>query len=212
MVNECKICSFKLYGRWLNLIQLDKRQTLFDAARALFFEQGFKKTNIAAITKRANVAVGTFYKYYSSKEQIFCEVYLAENEQTKRKIISQIDTDQSPKEVVRQFFEKIIQIGKHNAILAEWYQNTEISQLIMERNQNRDDWQNSFVYSFLIDNIKRWQESGQFRRDIDLDTMISLFNVLIVVDIHKDEVGSQHYPQAMKLLAELIVDGLSARS
>ena len=82
----------------------------------------------------------------------------------------------------------------------------------MERNQNCDDWQNSFVYSFLIDNIKRWQESGQFRRDIDLDTMISLFNVLIVVDIHKDEVGSQRYPQVMKLLAELIIDGLSARS
>ncbi|MDR4887883.1 TetR/AcrR family transcriptional regulator [Fredinandcohnia sp. QZ13] len=194
------------------MIHPDKRQTLFDAARAIFSEQGFKKTNIAAITNRANVAVGTFYKYYTSKEQIFCEVYLAENEQAKRKIISQIDTDQSPKEVVRQFFEKVLQIGKHNAILAEWYQNTEISQLIMEHNQDSDDWQNSFVYSFLIDSIKRWRESGQFRQDIDLDTMISLFKALVVVDIHHDEIDSQNYPQVIKLLAEIIVDGLSAES
>ncbi|MDN6147197.1 MAG: TetR/AcrR family transcriptional regulator, partial [Tetragenococcus koreensis] len=61
-------------------MQVDKKQTLFAAARELFFEQGFKKTNIAAITKQANVAVGTFYKYYSSKEEIFYEVYQAENE------------------------------------------------------------------------------------------------------------------------------------
>ena len=54
------------------------------------------------------MAVGTFYKYYSSKEQIFCEVYLAENEQTKRQIISQIDTDQSPKEVLDNFLKRLL--------------------------------------------------------------------------------------------------------
>jgi hypothetical protein len=31
-------------------------------------------------------------------------------------------------------------------------------------------------------------------------------------NIHNDEIGIQHYPQVIKLLAELIVDGLLARS
>ncbi|WP_038026722.1 TetR/AcrR family transcriptional regulator, partial [Tetragenococcus muriaticus] len=83
-----------------------------------------KKTNIAAITQQADVAVGTFYKYYSSKEEIFYEVYQAENETAKRKIVDQIDERQSPKETIKQFITTIIQMSKQNPILAEWYKNT----------------------------------------------------------------------------------------
>lgn len=193
-----------------NLNQIDKRKLLFDAARELFLEQGFKKTNVAAITKRADVAVGTFYKYFESKEQIFVEVYQAENEAAKRKIVSQIDRNQPPKEMMKQFLKAVIQMSDDNVILAEWYQNTEISQLIMEYIQELDFWKNSYVYSFLIENIKRWRESGEFRQDIDLDTILALFNAVVVVDNHKEEVGRQHYPQVLELLAEMIVDGLTA--
>lgn len=191
--------------------RLDKRKLLFDAARELFLEQGFKKTNVAAITKRANVAVGTFYKYFESKEQIFYEVYQAENEEAKRQIVSQIDSDQPPKEMMKKFLKAIIQMSDDNAILAEWYQNTEFSQMIVEYIQEPDFWQNSYVYSFLIENIKHWRESGEFRQDIDLNTMLALFNALVVVDNHKEEVGSKHYLQVLELLTEMIVDGLTAK-
>jgi len=193
------------------LNRLDKRKLLFDAARELFLEQGFKKTNVAAITKRANVAVGTFYKYFESKEQIFYEVYQAENEEAKRQIVSQIDSDQPRKEMMKKFLKAIIQMSDDNAILAEWYQNTEFSQMIVKYIQEPDFWQNSYVYSFLIENIKRWRESGEFRQDIDLNTMLALFNALVVVDNHKEEVGSKHYLQVLELLTEMIVDGLTAK-
>lgn len=193
------------------MIQQDKQQTLFTAARELFLKQGFKKTNISAITKQANVAVGTFYKYYSSKEQIFNQVYQAENEQAKRMIVSQIDDNQPPKQMIQQFLKAIIAMSEDNLILAEWYQNTEVSQILSNYNQEVDVWKNSFIYSVLIDNIKRWQAAGQFRKDIDLDTILALFNALVVVDIHKEELGSQHYPQVLELLADMIVDGLSEK-
>src|SRR5690625_3151087 len=195
----------------LTLNQLDKHKLLFDASRELFLELGFKKSHVDAITKRADVAVGTFYKYFESKEQIFYEVYQAENEEAKRQIVSQIDPDQPPKEMMKQFLKAIIQMSDDNAILAEWYKNTEVSKLIMEYIQEPDFWQNSYVYSFLIEHIKRWRKSGAFRQDIDLDTMLALFNALVVVDNHKEEVGSQHYPQVLELLAEMIVDGLTAK-
>ncbi|GMA08504.1 TetR family transcriptional regulator [Tetragenococcus halophilus subsp. flandriensis] len=191
-------------------MQLDKKQTLFTAARELFLEQGFKKTNIAAITKKANVAVGTFYKYYSSKEEIFYEVYQAENEAAKYKIVSQIDTSQSPKETIKQFITTIIQTSKQNPILAEWYQNSEVSQLITNHDKNKNTWQDSLVYSFLIENIERWQEIGEFRQDIDMETTLALFNALVVVDNHKEEVRTNNYPQILEILADMIVDGLSA--
>lgn len=189
---------------------IDKKQALFTAARKLFLEQGFKKTNIAAITKQANVAVGTFYKYYSSKEEIFYEVYQAENEAAKHKIVDQIDKSQSPKETIKQFITTIIQTSKENAILAEWYQNTEVSQLIRDYDKHNGRWQNSLVYSFLIENIHRWQATGEFRQDIDKETTLALFNALVVVDNHKEEIRTDNYPYVLEVLADMIVDGLSA--
>jgi len=44
------------------------------AARALFEKQGYLDTNVGDISRRARVAHGTFYTYFSSKEEIFSEV------------------------------------------------------------------------------------------------------------------------------------------
>lgn len=50
------------------------RASLVRAARALFERKGFLETSVGDIAKRARVAHGTFYTYFSSKEEIFAEV------------------------------------------------------------------------------------------------------------------------------------------
>lgn len=50
------------------------RAALVQAARGLFETQGYLDTNVGDITARARVAHGTFYTYFSSKEEIFREV------------------------------------------------------------------------------------------------------------------------------------------
>jgi AcrR family transcriptional regulator len=50
------------------------RAALVKAARALFERQGYLDTSVGDIAKRARVAHGTFYTYFSSKEEIFGEV------------------------------------------------------------------------------------------------------------------------------------------
>ena len=44
---------------------------ILDAARAEFGERGFSDSSIASITRRARVALGTFYTYFDSKEALF---------------------------------------------------------------------------------------------------------------------------------------------
>jgi AcrR family transcriptional regulator len=50
------------------------RAALVKAAWALFERQGYLDTSVGDIAKRAHVAHGTFYTYFSSKEEIFGEV------------------------------------------------------------------------------------------------------------------------------------------
>ena len=44
---------------------------LIDAAAAEFGERGFHEAAITGITQRAGVALGTFYTYFESKEEVF---------------------------------------------------------------------------------------------------------------------------------------------
>jgi AcrR family transcriptional regulator len=47
------------------------RHKLLDAAEAEFGEKGYHEGSIAEITRRAGVALGTFYVYFDSKEAVF---------------------------------------------------------------------------------------------------------------------------------------------
>ena len=50
------------------------RQALLDAAEAVFGEVSYRSAAIAEITRRAGVAQGTFYVYFSNKKEIFLEL------------------------------------------------------------------------------------------------------------------------------------------
>ncbi len=53
------------------------RKKIFKSALELFTSKGFEKTIIEDITKRANVAKGTFYNFFSKKEDVL--VYYLES-------------------------------------------------------------------------------------------------------------------------------------
>jgi AcrR family transcriptional regulator len=50
------------------------RESLIAAAREVFELRGFPKTRVAHITRQAQVAYGSFYTYFPSREAVFLEV------------------------------------------------------------------------------------------------------------------------------------------
>lgn len=47
------------------------RRAILDAARSEFAERGFHEASISGITRRAGVALGSFYTYFDSKDALF---------------------------------------------------------------------------------------------------------------------------------------------
>lgn len=47
------------------------RRAILDAARSEFGERGFHDASISGITRRAGVALGSFYTYFDSKDAVF---------------------------------------------------------------------------------------------------------------------------------------------
>ncbi len=50
------------------------RETLLEAALDVFKEQGFYAASVAEINRRSGVSQGTFYQYFSSKDQLLLEL------------------------------------------------------------------------------------------------------------------------------------------
>ncbi|HSH01659.1 MAG TPA: helix-turn-helix domain-containing protein [Anaerolineae bacterium] len=51
-----------------------RRQTILEAAIALFAEQGFQRTTVKQIAQKAGVADGTIYNYFESKDALLMAV------------------------------------------------------------------------------------------------------------------------------------------
>jgi len=61
-------------------------RAILDAAAAEFGERGFHDTGITHITQRAGVALGTFYTYFNSKEEVFRALVRDMSEQVKTRV------------------------------------------------------------------------------------------------------------------------------
>lgn len=187
----------------------DKKQQLYQSAKAMFSERGFKDTNISAITKAANMAVGTFYLYYSSKEQLFMEIFKDENTRLKHELLDKLDLNESPKSIILRML-KINQEGiQTNPILREWYTSDEFRKIEQAYREAHAIDSLNFLYDTFLSLVERWQAEGKMRSDIDSKMIMKVFEAVINVDTHKDELGMEYFPGLLDIMTDLILKGLT---
>lgn len=182
---------------------------IFNNAKSLFEKNGFKDTAVADITKMSGIAVGSFYNMYSSKEEVFVEVFIAEAERVKRSITSGINLDADPVLVIKELTLKLFEEIKRNSILREWY-NIDVFNKIKNYINTEDELeiQQEYANDFFTDIIRKWQQEGKFRADIDSDMILAIFNSFQYIEMHKNEIGSPYFPEALEYIIEFVVKGL----
>ncbi len=55
--------------------QEERRRELIDAARELFVQKGYEAASVSDIVRRADVAQGTFYLYFASKQEVLAAIW-----------------------------------------------------------------------------------------------------------------------------------------
>jgi hypothetical protein len=188
----------------------DKKKVIFDSARKLFYKKGFKDTSVSQVAKAAGIGVGTFYNYYSSKEELFLEVFIAENITVKQNMFKQIQPEDDLVSISTKMMTQYVNTVNSNRITSEWY-NKELFRKL-ERNflkQNGMRSINEFMNNGIAGLVKKWKSEGKIRTDIDDDMILAIFNSVIYIDMHKTEIGIQYFPKIITLLYEFITKGLA---
>ena len=187
----------------------DKKELIYKSGEKIFSELGFKDTNVSKITKDAGIGVGTFYSYYDSKEELFMEIFLDRNNRLKKKVLEKVDIESEPMMAVTQMMALNNEEMLKDPILRMWYDREAYQKVEKKFVEQKGLEEVSFVYDFYLDVIRKWQDEGKMRSDIDTELIMAMFAALINIDMHKDEIGVKFFPEIMNWLAGFIIDGLT---
>ena len=90
---------------------------LLDAAAVEFGDNGFHEASISSITRRAGVALGSFYTYFDSKDEIFRALVADMSEAVKSAARDAIEPEMDPLEIERAALEAFLLFaGDHKEI------------------------------------------------------------------------------------------------
>jgi AcrR family transcriptional regulator len=105
------------------------QRALLDSAAAEFGERGFHEASITSITARAEVALGTFYTYFESKEALFTALVRDMSRQVRQHIAQHIGEAPDRLEAERQGIRAYIEFVRANPNL---YRIIEESRFVAE--------------------------------------------------------------------------------
>lgn len=166
------------------------RNRLIAAARGVFEDAGFFEARIADIADRAGLSHGSFYHYFTSKEEIFREVA-----ETQEELLTapRDDTGGDEGPASQTEFERILSANR--LYLSRYRDNARIMGVIEEVsrydqhvNDARVQRQRHFA-GRAERSIRRLQDAGEVRKDIDpviasvaLGSMVARFAELWLVE------------------------------
>ena len=179
------------------------RSLLREKGKTLFEKHGLKKTSVEELAQAVGISKGAFYLFYESKEDLFMEI-LEELETDFRTRI--FDVSMRPKRNARRRLAKLFKDALltwdeypllKNFGMAEYeYLARKLPPPRVQAHANRDD---KFVDEF-IERIKREGIAINASPSVISNLMKSLF----FVSLHRDDLGTQAYVEAMEILADLI--------
>lgn len=158
----------------------DVGRRIFAASRELFVARGYKQTSILEIVHRANIAIGSFYHHYASKEQLFADIYFAENEESKSRIVAAVDWSK-PRAAFKQVITLNLQQLRENQILAAWY-SKDLGKLLRAQYRARTQ-EGDRLGLEILNNIKDWEQNNLIANDISTQQALALIALVDRIDI-----------------------------
>ncbi len=184
------------------------KEKLFEVGKTLFAEQGFKKTAINDITSKVGIASGSFYQFFESKEDLFMKIYFTENQTITQKIMAEINCDKSPREVIPEVFFKLNREVINNTIRGSHDHQEQFLNIIKKLNPEMKEKARRESYAFFLPLLEKWQNEGLIK-NINPDLLLTFFDAVYYVEMHKEDLGEVHFPQLIEYLVSFILDGIT---
>ena len=166
------------------------KELLFQSALSLFKTRGFSGVTISDITRKAGMAKGNFYTYYSTKSDIIVEEFWRIDSYY-REISSKILTYPTASRQLLAFTEKQMEYVQ-NTITCDLLKVLYANQVLQEGSDKVIVDKGRFWHTFIVHVIAEGQRTKEFHDDIDAETLATYFNrairgILLDWNIHSGD-------------------------
>jgi len=182
------------------------RDKLLRAAEIEFGDKGFHSAAISGITYRAGVALGTFYTYYESKEEIFHDLVTFMSQRTRRWIGERVAGAPDRMAAERLGIEAYIEFARRHKGIYRIITEAEF----VANDAYREHYE-SFASAYR-DNLKQAGESGDIREgDYDIWTW-AIMGIAVFLGMKYTE-WDDNVPAARvaEIVTDLIANGIRPR-
>ncbi|MCA1056176.1 TetR/AcrR family transcriptional regulator [Rossellomorea aquimaris] len=152
----------------------NRKRKVADIALSLFIEKGFQQTSIQEIIDKANISKGTFYNYFSSKNDCIADIleYLR-YDASQQRVAMQIGKDTKDREV---FVDQIVILMRLNAernlsVLFEAILSSneaELKKLVMQHRMYEMEWLSNRFIEVMGDEV----------RDVSFEATVLFYGML----------------------------------
>lgn len=186
--------------------KLETRQALLEAAWVLFRDKGFHDTTIEEITDRADVAKGTFFNYFPSKDGLLGELALWRFSQVREALEAERVAPESPVARITLLLRLL-----HEQLLDDWPLIQQAFAHRLGKPFASQDQTRRQVTSLLTELVKQAQERGEIRGDLEAEVVTDLILVTHIrqtaMCAHKE--GSRPLAGGPDQVIEVLMDGLA---
>lgn len=99
--------------------KIERKHQILDAASNLFKEKGYDQTSVDDIAKQADIARGTVFYNFESKEEIVFALRFRSVDEAKERALEQLSAGVSPLKCIETFVIEVAQWTEKNPQLAE---------------------------------------------------------------------------------------------
>lgn len=184
------------------------RDQLMKAGREWFARQGLKKTSIEDLTRSAGIAKSSFYGFFGSKEELYMELLMEERGRLRGEI-SAVSLAGDRRGAVERFLRAVVREFETNPLTRRLATHPEEWQAVTRRvppevmKANVEDSTDAVSYF-----IRAGQEAGVVS-DGDPEILAGVIRSVVVLTIHKDDIGREIYPAVLEKMIQLVAIGLS---
>lgn len=184
------------------------QQKLFECSMKLFKQKGFLKSSVADIANCANIATGTFYNFFSSKEMLFFEL-MGEAEQTKFQFIKEVFTKAGdPKEELRLFLQKMFSSFINDPVYLLLYEENLFERIVAKISPEELAAHMKHDIQAAKEILNSVQSRG-YAKGISPAEFVSHLRSLFMTTLHHEEIGVDAIEIFMFKEIDIFVEGIS---
>ncbi|MFO7730357.1 MAG: TetR/AcrR family transcriptional regulator, partial [Spirochaetia bacterium] len=167
-----------------------------------------KRTAIAELCRAAGIAKGSFYAFFTSKEDLFMTV-MEQEEEFRHQLLEDVYRDApSTRSAVELIFTRGLKFVEQSEFLQQLYTEDTYPQLLrklgkerLEAHQHKDEQELTGFITAL--------QQQEVLIQAKPEAVVGLFRAIFLLTLHKREIGEEIFDEVMELTARVVASGLT---